>query len=585
MEGTDTHRRRQYHDRAIAGTSATASHDHSQLAATSFMRRFIQNRLTPLSALPTHRGGGSDRLRIDNSATLVILGHGWDLEMVQSANIVWFKRDLRVSDHVALSSAAKAGQVLPLYIVEPALWRLPDSSVRHWRFIHDSLLDLQRDLAACGATLTIRIGEATEVLEQLRHDLGSFTLWSHEETGNNWTYQRDISVAQWCRSHGIAWHEFPSNGVVRRLKSRDGWAKRRDTRMASAILAPPHSIARVVGVGSHMLPDKHHPMFGAPSLGSVQIGGREHAVQTLDSFLKERSRNYMQTISKPGISARNCSRLSAHITFGTMSVREVEQATHAKMRSLAGNPDPDAASLRRNLSAFLSRLAWHCHFVQKLEQQPDLEFKCMHPAFEGMREPHFREDLFEAWKTGQTGYPLVDACMRSLHENGWITFRMRAMLVSFASYHFWLDWRKTAPFLAQLFTDYEPGIHYAQFQMQSGVTGINAVRMYNPIKQSLDHDPYGKFIRRYVPELKNVPDSFVHEPWRLDGRLGHYPAPRVEHEAAMKHARAEISKRFKQEGFRNESKAVNQKLGSRSRGSVRKKPVKKTELQQLSFDL
>ena len=138
------------------------------------------------------------------------------------------------------------------------------------------------------------------------------------------------------------------------------------------------------------------------------------------------------------------------------------------MKSLAGNPDPDAAFFRHNLSAFLSRLAWHCHFIQKLEQQPDIEFKCMHPAFEGMREPHFREDFFEAWKTGHTGYPLVDACMRSLHENGWITFRMRAMLVSFASYHLWLDWRKTAPFLAQLFTDYEPGIHYSQFQMQSG---------------------------------------------------------------------------------------------------------------------
>lgn len=152
---------------------------------------------------------------------------------------------------------------------------------------------------------------------------------------------------------------------------------------------------------------------------------------------------------------------------------------------------------------------------------------------------------------------------------------MRAMLVSFASYHLWLDWRRTAPFLAQLFTDYEPGIHYSQFQMQSGVTGINAVRMYNPIKQSLDHDPEGKFIRRYVTELKSVPDSFIHEPWRMDAPPSNYPAPIALHEAAIKHARREISKRWKQDGFKEEFSAVNQKLGSCNRPPARRKSVKK----------
>ncbi len=503
-----------------------------------------------------------------------------------STNIVWFKRDLRINDHAALAGAALAGHVLPLYIIEPELWRLPDSSRRHWHYIHDSLLDLQNSIATLGASLIIRVGEATAVLEQLRHELGAFTLWSHEETGNGWTYKRDKEVAKWCCAHHIIWREIPSNGVVRRLKSRDGWAKLRDQRMAEPIIQPPPMTAvAVTNVTGHDLPEKNYTMFGSLDIGTVQAGGRREAMKTLDSFLKERGRNYMQTISKPGISARHCSRLSAHITFGTLSVREVEQATQAKIHSLAGNTDPDAAFFRRNLTAFLSRLAWHCHFIQKLEQQPDIEFTCMHPAFEGMREPYFREDLFEAWKTGCTGYPLVDACMRSLYENGWITFRMRAMLVSFASYHLWLDWRKTAPFLAQLFTDYEPGIHYSQFQMQSGVTGINAVRMYNPIKQSLDHDPNGKFIRRYVPELKAVPDSFIHEPWRMDTPPTHYPPPIVEHEAAIKHARAEISERWKQEGFKEESKAVNQKLGSRNRPPARKKPLKKKETQQLSFDV
>jgi deoxyribodipyrimidine photo-lyase len=505
--------------------------------------------------------------------------------MLKSANVVWFKRDLRVGDHAPLAAATKAGLMLPLYIIEPELWTLPDSSRRHWHFIHDSLVNLQQDLAARDAVLNIRIGAVTEILEQLRDELGPFTLWSHEETGNDWTFKRDRAVAQWCRAHGVLWHEMTTNGVVRRLKSRDGWAKLRDQHMDAPIVSTPQSLSGVRHIKSHTLPEKHHPMFSSLNAGTVQTGGRTEGLRTLQSFLKERCQNYIQTLSKPGVSARHCSRLSAHITFGTLSVREVEQETKTKINALSQNTDPDATYFIRNLSAFLLRLAWHCHFVQKLEQQPDIEFACMHPAFEGMREPYFRDDFFEAWKTGRTGYPLIDACMRSLHQNGWITFRMRAMLVSFASYHLWLDWRRTAPFLAQLFTDYEPGIHYAQFQMQSGVTGINAVRMYNPVKQSLDHDPDGQFIRRYIPELKAVSNTFIHEPWRMDLPLADYPRPIVEHETAIKQARAEISKRWKRNDFKEQSQAVHHKLGSRTRQPLRKKRVNKSLNDQLRFDV
>jgi deoxyribodipyrimidine photo-lyase len=208
----------------------------------------------------------------------------------------------------------------------------------------------------------------------------------------------------------------------------------------------------------------------------------------------------------------------------------------------------------------------------------------MHKGFEGMREPFFNEDFFKAWTLGQTGYPLVDACMRSLWENGWITFRMRAMLVAFASYDLWLDWRQTAPFLGRLFTDYEPGIHYSQFQMQSGVTGINAFRLYNPIKQSQTHDPEGKFIKRFVPELCDVPSPFIHEPWKMSCPPKGYPSPIVDHTQAIQKAKMEIGLRLKGEGFKAESQKVYAQLGSRKRSSVPKKPPQKEKFKQLSFD-
>ncbi len=495
--------------------------------------------------------------------------------------VVWFKRDLRAGDHAPLAAAAKAGgRVLPLYVVEPEYWQLADVSRRHWHFIHDSLALLRVELAALGAPLVVRVGEIVSVLESIRSSAGKFTLYSHEETGNGWTYARDKRVRIWCRSHDISWLEFPSHGVVRKLATRDSWQAQRDARMQQPLVAPPTSLTPTT-LEAGMLPDKQDAMFGRLDIGHVQQGGREQGQQVLASFLKERARRYTATISKPGVSARHCSRLSAHIAYGTLSVREIEQQTKSKLASLRGLSDPDATYMARGLRAFLSRLAWRCHFVQKLEQQPALETHCMHPAFEGLRELHGNEAWLEAWIHGRTGYPLVDACMRSLHDNGWITFRMRAMLVSFASYHLWLDWRQTAPLLARLFTDYEPGIHYSQFQMQSGVTGINTVRIYNPIKQSLEQDPQGKFIRRYVPELEAAAQSFIHEPWRMETPPAGYPAPIVPHEAAVKEARAKLSRAWSSPEFQEQARAVYQRLGSRARPPSRRKPQRSAPQMEL----
>ncbi|WP_218836789.1 FAD-binding domain-containing protein, partial [Candidatus Pelagibacter communis] len=276
---------------------------------------------------------------------------------------------------------------------------------------------------------------------------------------------------------------------------------------------------------------------------NIQKGGRIQALSLLNSFLEQRSENYQKEMSSPITGEVACSRLSPHITYGTISLREINHAIdNAKQINMSFNKV-------KSLRSFRSRLAWHCHFIQKLYDEPEIEYQNMNRAYDGIRENDFNEQYHQAWKDGLTGYPFVDACMRYLKSNGWINFRMRAMLVSFASYQLWLDWRKTSKHLARLFTDYEPGIHYSQFQMQSGTTGINTIRIYNPIKQSTDQDPEGEFIKKWVPELKEIPNKLVHEPWKLtyidQKGLGieigkHYPNPIVDHHSSSKIARDKI---------------------------------------------
>ena len=424
----------------------------------------------------------------------------------------------------------------------------------------------------------MRIGNALDVLESTSQHYSIAAVWAHEETGNLRSYKRDEAVRRWARARGISFTELPHNGVVRGLKTREVWPGIRAERMRQPLVPTPEKL-RPVSISPGRIPDADQLCL-LPQQWPVPDGGENVGLELLDSFVDGRCHNYLSGMSSPITAADACSRLSPHFSYGTLSVKGALQAARRRYRLL----DPATAAgaqQQQALQAFAPRLAGRDHFIQKLESEPQTERENLVRAFDGMRGTD--RARFDAWRTGDTGFPMVDASMRYLNAGGWLNFRMRAMLVTFASFQLWLHWREPALHLARMFVDYEPGIHYPQMQMQAGTAGNRTVRIYNPVRQGQEHDPDGRFIRHWLPELEGVPTSFIHAPWLLPASMQQkagcligkqYPAPIVDPERAAREARQNYSRYYSDPEVADEAQAVLARHGSR-RQRPQKRRVKR----------
>lgn len=435
-------------------------------------------------------------------------GFVWSGMTKAPINIVWLKRDLRLSDHEPLVLAERSSMpVLIVYCFEPTLLQSSKFSLRHWRFIYQSLEDLKKQLTPYQLTIQIFHRSFIQSLDILKESFDIQSIFSHQETGNKLTFDRDKAVKAYCNKNGIHWIETAIDGIIRGLRTRREW----EIQLTKYFKGPIHT-PNLHKIISPVLPDSLQkklqgapldPTFKKPDI-SFQTGGPSYAIRTLNQFLKTRVKNYSKQISSPALSPKSCSRLSTYLAYGNVSSKVVWQ-----MAENYKNAQNDWS-----INNFQTRLWWRSHYLQKLESMWQIEFEPINP---GMNQLDRTEDeaKFAAWATGHTGFPMVDASMRCLIHTGWINFRMRAMLVTFASFALWLDWKIIAHHLGNLFLDYEPGIHYPQIQMQAGLSGYHTLRIFNPMVQSQERDPDGAFVRRWVPELRDLDPPYLFKPWEI----------------------------------------------------------------------
>ena len=505
--------------------------------------------------------------------------------------IYWHKRDMRLIDNQALNLAMDLAvknslSLMPIMGLETDLIKSDKTNYEFSDFTQfgllSAMLPLYMNYKHFGLEPILFCEPILDILHKIEAINSIRYLVTHQEHGTDGTFDRDKSVHEFCQKYSIDWYQIAPSGVVRNLESRDLRAKIVKEYLNAKIIPMPNfgkikqtQISKSFdweGIFDKLTDLKN--LIG--SKHNLQECSEKQGLNTLESFAIQRASGYRGGISSPNSALSSGSRLSQFLAYGSLSLRYIHQYFWTNIKSTDDN------KLKSGMLAATQRLHWREHFIQRLEIDPNMPDHSINPDFDQIQYSHNLE-LFQRYQIGTTGEVLIDACMRCLNSTGFINFRMRAMLVSYGIFGLDLDWRELGKFLATVFLDYEPGIHWSQIQMQAGVTGINTIRVYSPHKQLLDQDSECIFVRKWIPELVNLSNEQILDYPNISlSKLtnGKYPDPIVNFKTACKLNKA---KTF---GIRKlSSKEVAKKVFIKHGSRKKKRIVKKLVVKKIHFEL
>ena len=450
----------------------------------------------------------------------------------------WIRRDLRLTDNQALAAALNAAnQVIPLFIVDPFFEKSEYVAEKRRAFLWAGLRQLDADLRERGSRLVVRYGHPEDVLTSVLEESGAEAIFA-EEDYTSYARRRDKQVGKSLPlrlTAGVVVH--PPGTVLKPDKDpyivftpfkKKAWLERPLPQTAD-ILPAPDKIDTPGSIQSEELPSKPEMADAVPF-----FPGEADAQKRLKSFAQDAIDRYAQ--DRNTVSVAGTSQLSPYLRFGMLSARQAV-ATAVSCRENAGDKEA-----RKGADTWLSELIWREFYIHILYHFPHVLHRSFRPEYDDIVWRN-REDEFEAWCNGRTGYPLVDAAMRQLVTSGWMHNRARMVVASFLVKDLLINWQWGEKFFMQHLVDGDPAANNGGWQWTAG-TGTDAApyfRIFNPTSQAKKFDPRGEFIRRWLPELAEVPNEFIHEPWTMppevqesaNCRIGQdYPKPIVDHHEA-----------------------------------------------------
>jgi len=429
--------------------------------------------------------------------------------------IWWIRRDLRLTDNTALYAALEAGSVIPVFILDPAF---SGSSPRRKNFLYEGLHALDKDLRSRGSYLVVRSGKPLEVLKQLLVETNVGAIYAKEDF-TPYARKRDEKIARTLPLqliHGQTVHHptsvLKSNGKPYTVYTPYSKAWKAKLPFSLDLLTAPQQINTPSDIWTESLPPfKVNPLFPA---------GEQEALVRLEEFLHKRVYSYSNDRNR--IDLESTSALSPYIRFGMLGLR---QAVHSARQAI-GQKRSDGAEV------WLNELIWREFYIQILYHFPYVSKRSFNPALANIQWRN-NEAEFEAWRDGRTGVPIVDAGMRQLKEIGWMHNRARMIVASFLVKDMLIDWRWGEAWFMENLLDGDLAANNGGWQWTAG-TGTDAApyfRIFNPVLQSKKFDPDGNYIRKWVPELRDVETTDVHAPWENRIKVKGYPEkPIVEHD-------------------------------------------------------